>query len=131
MAVPTRFSLFKRDNCIYYVSYFLDSKRLWRSTGTRYKSEALSYLAEFRDHNKARPTSIKLSAFTNEFLKSAHITTVCFTRCARAVTERRYKGKKPMRYLCKETKYVIKHTNTLMLGCACFPHHEMTNFQLV
>jgi integrase len=71
MVIPTRFSLFKRTNGIYYISYFLDSERRWKSTRTKLKSEALAFLSEFKDEIKTQTQNIKLSKFTEEFLDYA------------------------------------------------------------
>jgi integrase len=71
MVIPTRFSLFKRTNGIYYISYFLESERYWKSTGTKSKSQALAFLTEFRDKIKSQAPDIKLSKFAQEFLDYA------------------------------------------------------------
>jgi integrase len=71
MVIPTRFSLFKRTKGIYYISYFLDSERRWKSTRTKSKSEALAFLSDFKDKIRTPAQDIKLSLFAAEFLEYA------------------------------------------------------------
>jgi len=46
-AIPSRLSLFKRSG-IYYVTYYTNGKRRWKSTGVGTRPEALKKLTEFR-----------------------------------------------------------------------------------
>ncbi len=58
-AVPDRLSLFKRSS-IYYVTYYTNGKRRWKSTGVTTKPEALKKLTEFRTLLSNRTHSVSL-----------------------------------------------------------------------
>ena len=44
-----RFSLYKRSNKIYYISYYANGRRRWKSTGASTKSDALKAFTELRE----------------------------------------------------------------------------------
>jgi integrase len=66
-AIPDRLSLFKRFG-IYYVTYYTNGKRRWKSTGVSTKPEALKKLTEFRELLSKRRQTVNLSEFTERFL---------------------------------------------------------------
>src|SRR5258708_37802793 len=64
-------SLFRRANGVYYLSYEVDGKRRWKSTGVRHKRQAVKAMFNFKEP-AAQPTQrISLSEFVDEFLSSA------------------------------------------------------------
>ncbi len=69
--LPSRFSLYKRPNQIYYIGFYRDGRRHWKSTGATTKSGALKALAHFQEliREKARP--IPLRVFAADFLAYA------------------------------------------------------------
>lgn len=69
-AIPTRFSLFKRSGT-YYLLYYLDGKRRWKSTGVSTRPAALKRLTEFRELVQKRVQQVSLSKFTQDFLSFA------------------------------------------------------------
>lgn len=66
-AVPSRLSLFKRFG-IYYVTYYTNGKRRWKSTGVSIKPEAFKKLTEFRELLTKRKQSVSLSEFIERFM---------------------------------------------------------------
>lgn len=66
-----RFSLYKRLNGIYYVGYYEQGRRKWKSTGVSTKPEALKALTQFRELLSTRSRSIPLEQFFKEFLSYA------------------------------------------------------------
>jgi len=63
-----RFSLCKRSNQIYYVSYYLNGRRKWKSTGASVKGEAFKALTQFKELLQARAGSVSLEQFNTQFL---------------------------------------------------------------
>ena len=63
-----RFCLYKRRNQIFYIGYYLNGKRHWKSTGVSTKSEALKVLTEFRLIFSQQTPAIALSQFVRQFL---------------------------------------------------------------
>lgn len=64
-----RFSLFKRHNGIYYIAYFHNGRRRWKSTGAKTKSEANKALTQFKDMiAEGRKEIVSLSAFVERFM---------------------------------------------------------------
>ena len=43
-----RFSIFKRANGVYYIGYYSNGRRRWKSTGSRHKPDALRGLTQFK-----------------------------------------------------------------------------------
>jgi len=68
---PHRFSLYKRSNLIYYVGYYQEGRRKWKSTGATTKPEALKALTRLRELLQERVRSISLGQFSEEFLAYA------------------------------------------------------------
>jgi len=64
-AIPA--SLFKRSG-IYYVLYYSNGKRRWKSTGATTKPEALKKLTAFRELLGKRSQTVSLSKFTEQLL---------------------------------------------------------------
>jgi len=81
MSEPTKFYLFRRNNGIYYIGYFEEGRRRWKSTGCTTKADALSAFSRFREHLRAKPVEKFLSAFISEFLAHAQAT------CSRGTAE--------------------------------------------
>jgi integrase len=67
----SKFYLGKRDNGIYQIGYFVDSRLKWKSTGARTKPEALSVLKNFEKSFTKSIPSKSLSGFITEFLSFA------------------------------------------------------------
>jgi integrase len=63
-------SLFRRSNGIYYLAKTLNGRRVWESTGTRNKAEALRYLTQKQKPTPQQP-SLKLSQFQTQVLSYA------------------------------------------------------------
>ena len=61
-------SLRKRSNQVYYVSYYRDGKRHWKSTGATVKADALKALTQFRELLQERARSVSFQQFVTEFL---------------------------------------------------------------
>jgi integrase len=63
-----RFSLFKRSNQVYYVGYYQNGRRKWKSTRATVKAEALKALTQFKELLQERARSVPLQEFVAEFL---------------------------------------------------------------
>ena len=74
MSVPSRFYLFRRNNKIYYIGSWPDSRKRWKPTHCKTKHEALKSLALFRDLFTTKPVVILLSVFMREFVLYAEAT---------------------------------------------------------
>jgi len=74
MSDPSRLYLTKRNNGIYYVGYFTDGMRRWKSTGCRFKHEALKALKNFEGLFLAKTPAKSFQTFTDEFLPFASMT---------------------------------------------------------
>lgn len=66
--ISSRFSLFKRSNQVYYIGYYQDGRRRWKSTGATVKADALKALTEFKELLQERARSVSLQQFVSEFL---------------------------------------------------------------
>ncbi|MFH0992290.1 MAG: site-specific integrase [bacterium] len=62
------FSLYKRSNQIYYIGYYQEGVRKWKSTGASVQPDALKALTEFKLLLQKRTSSITLEKFFDEFL---------------------------------------------------------------
>jgi integrase len=71
MAVPTKFYLFHRANGFYYVGYFADGRKRWKSTGCTTKHDALRVVRNLPELFREKPPAVTLSQFTSDFLKHA------------------------------------------------------------
>lgn len=71
MSRPTRFSLFKRRNGIYYVIFDHEGQRKWKSTGCKLKQEALKALKDFEELFETKIPAKSFQTFTDEFLPFA------------------------------------------------------------
>jgi integrase len=69
-----RLTLFKHSNGVYYVLYYQDGRRKWKSTGCTTKPEALKALTEFRELLQKRSPSLALKQYLSEFLAYAETT---------------------------------------------------------
>lgn len=65
------FSLFKHSNGVYYVLYYENGRRRWKSTGCKVKTEALKRLTEVRELLSRRSAHVSFDAFRLEFLAFA------------------------------------------------------------
>jgi len=68
MADPSKLYLTKRSNGIFYVGYFTDGRRRWKSTGYKFKQDALKALKDFEELFKAKIPVKSFQMFTDEFL---------------------------------------------------------------
>ena len=74
MSVPaTRVSLYKRSNGVYYIGYYHDGRRRWKSTGATTRSDALKALTEFKTLVQPSHRALSFAQFQDEFLKYAEI----------------------------------------------------------
>jgi integrase len=71
MSTPSKFSLFKRSNGIYYILFVQDGKTVWKSTGVTLKSDALKALTQFRELLKDKQDIVTLTQFRDEFIPFA------------------------------------------------------------
>lgn len=65
---PEKLYLTKRSNGIYYVGYYVDGRRRWRSTGKTLKVDALNAMSNLEVLCKEKQRETTLSQFTSEFL---------------------------------------------------------------
>ena len=85
----THFSLRKRSHQVYYISYYKDGKRHWKSTGVKTKPEALAALSKFKELIQTRARSVSLQQFISEFLAyGATVYTRHTLRLYKAILER-------------------------------------------
>lgn len=70
MSTFRRFTLYKRTSGVYHVSYHVNGRRRWKSTGCTTKPEALSALADFRELVQSRLKSVPFETFAQEFHSS-------------------------------------------------------------
>jgi hypothetical protein len=70
MAVDShRFSIYKRPNGIYYIGYYLNGIRRWKSTGVSTKPQALKALTQFKGMMlQGRRDIVSLSEFLERFM---------------------------------------------------------------
>jgi hypothetical protein len=66
MKTAHRINLYKRSNGYYYISYYMDSKRIWQSTGCTTRPEALAYLSEHKPADR-RDVPKKSTPLLSEF----------------------------------------------------------------
>ncbi len=59
---------------MYYISYYINGKRKWKSTGQRAKAAALAALTESRSSKSPATLRISLEKFYEEFLQYAQVT---------------------------------------------------------
>jgi integrase len=64
---PQKFYLYKRPNGYWYIGYWQDGRRLWKSADTKMKPEALKVLRGFEDRLKQDVTKITFREFTEQF----------------------------------------------------------------
>jgi integrase len=64
----SRFSLYKRQNQIYCIGYYVDGRRRWKSTGVTTKPDALKRLTAFRELLNERSRCVMLQQFISDFL---------------------------------------------------------------
>lgn len=62
-----KFYLYKRPNGFWYIGYWNDGRRLWKSSETKSKSEALKVLQTFEEHLKQDVPKITFNEFVKEF----------------------------------------------------------------
>ena len=68
-----RFSLYKRCNQIYYIGYYHNGRRYWKSTGVTTRPEALKALTQFRELLTERSRFVTLQQFISDFLAFAEV----------------------------------------------------------
>jgi integrase len=66
-----RYSLYKRQNHVYYIGYYHDGRRHWKSTGATTRPEALKALTNFQKLLNKRPRCVILQQFIRDFLAFA------------------------------------------------------------
>jgi hypothetical protein len=69
-----RYSLYKLSKEIYYIGYYDDGKRKWKSTGTTIKTEALKALTHVKDLIGETNKPKMLSEFITAFMEYAEKT---------------------------------------------------------
>ncbi len=69
--LSSRFSLYKRTNGIYYIGYYSEGRRRWKSTFATTKPEALKALTAFKELFQERRRSVSVERFAAEFLAFA------------------------------------------------------------
>jgi hypothetical protein len=65
---PFKLTLFKRPNQIYYIGYYRDGRRCWKSSGARTKPEALKALTEFGSLTQDKPNRPSLDQSVERFM---------------------------------------------------------------
>lgn len=68
MSEATHFTLFKRSNGFWYILYFQDGRKRWKSTKASLKSDALKALKNFEELVKARESYKSFSSFEADYL---------------------------------------------------------------
>jgi len=68
-----RFSLYKRSNRIYYIGYYQNGRRRWKSTGGTTRSEALKALSDFKGLIEPAHRTINYPQFQTEFMTYAGV----------------------------------------------------------
>jgi len=63
----TKFYLYKRSNGYWYIGYFDEGRKRWKSSGQKLKNEALKVLSEFEQHLKKRVPLVLFSEFVKQF----------------------------------------------------------------
>ena len=71
MSDPTKLYLYKRTNGIYYIGYWYDGRRQWKSTRSTRRSDALKALTNLRDLLQSRRQAPHLSRFIQEYIAHA------------------------------------------------------------
>jgi hypothetical protein len=67
-AVSLRLTLFKRSNGVYYICYYANGRRHWKSTCARKRSEALKTLTKFKELMEKPLRNVSLRDFIGQFL---------------------------------------------------------------
>jgi integrase len=65
--MSTKLYLYKRSNGFYYIGYFYEGLKRWKSTGKQTKFEALKILQNFEQHLQKKQTSISFEQFIEQF----------------------------------------------------------------
>ncbi len=73
MSNSSKLYLFKRNNGIYYVGYFHEGKKRWKSTGCTQKSEATKSFVQFREFLNSKQSAVTLSKFIKDFIPFAKV----------------------------------------------------------
>jgi len=68
---PSRFTLFKRSNGVYYIGHYLNGRRRWKSTHASTRPEALKVLTRFRELMQEPTRNISLRDFISQVLSYA------------------------------------------------------------
>jgi len=71
MSVPSKVYLTRRSNGFYYVVYWHEGRRRWKTTRARSRREALQSVRDFERLLRQRSTPKPLSVFVGEFLQYA------------------------------------------------------------
>ena len=66
-----RLSLYRRSNRVYYIGYYLDGRRRWKSTGVTTRPEALKALTEFSGLLDYPQRNVRYPQFCDEFISYA------------------------------------------------------------
>lgn len=66
-----KFYLFKRNNGIYYVGYFENGRKRWKSTGATLKADALKAVSNLEELLKDKLQEVTLSKFKADFITFA------------------------------------------------------------
>lgn len=67
-------TIFKRSNGVYYVSFWENGRRKWKSTGRRTKAAALEIASEIETIRTTKKSAVKLQTFIRDFLSHAEAT---------------------------------------------------------
>ncbi|MGB2867084.1 MAG: phage integrase SAM-like domain-containing protein, partial [Bacteroidota bacterium] len=68
---PQHLSLYKRSNGVYYIGYYQEGRRKWKTTGYTAKPEALKALTSFKELIQDRLRSVSFEEFALRFLSFA------------------------------------------------------------
>jgi len=68
--MSTKLYLYKRSNGFYYIGYFYEGLKRWKSTGKKSKFDALKILQNFEQHLQKKQTSISFEQFIEQFKTS-------------------------------------------------------------
>ena len=66
-ATPSHFNLYKRGD-VWHITWLLNGKRRWKSTGAVTKRDALQALTRFQELLETTPHPVLVSKFVNDFL---------------------------------------------------------------
>ena len=64
----SRFSVYKRRSGIYYIGYYLNGRRCWKSTRVTTRPEALKALTRFRELSQDPTRNLSLRDSVSDFL---------------------------------------------------------------